>query len=206
MHTLQALASVARIRQGWVLESADNDFAWPSGAAWPARFSRLRCGGASRAETVFNGLHALHAMGVRDQDWVLVHDAARCLVSAEMVNALIDRCLVDSVGGLLAVPVADTLKSEAHGRVASTLDRSEKWLAQTPQMFPLGALIKAMQPHQSAGFAGITDEASAMEIAGFSPLLVPGSAHNFKVTFAADFALAEALLQGRQALLAKPQG
>ncbi len=100
------------------------------------------------------------------------------------------------MGGLLAQKLPDTLKSGADGRVSGTLDRSDKWLAQTPQMFRVGALIEALE---AAGDA-VTDESSAMELAGFSPLLVPGSAQNFKVTYPEDFALAEAILAGRQAL------
>ncbi len=197
MHTLQALAGVARIRQGWVVESPDNHFAWPEGASWPARFTRMACGGDSRAHSVFNGLKVLRTQGVQDRDWVLVHDAARCLVTPAMVDTLIDQCWDDPVGGLLALPVPDTLKAAAEGRVSATVDRAGKWLAQTPQMFRLGDLLAAMAPFEASGFAGITDEASAMEMAGHAPLLVPGSAHNFKVTYPPDFALAAALLQSR---------
>ena len=197
MHTLQALAGVARIRRGWVVESPGNDFEWPEAPMWPARFERIACGGASRAHSVFNGLQAMRAQGVKDHDWVLVHDAARCLVTPAMVDALIDRCWGDEVGGLLALPVPDTVKAAADGRVVATVDRADKWLAQTPQMFRLGALLAAMAPFEASGFVGITDEASAMEMAGHSPLLVPGSAHNFKVTYPPDFALAAALLQSR---------
>jgi 2-C-methyl-D-erythritol 4-phosphate cytidylyltransferase len=198
MHTLQSLAGVARIRRGWVVESPGNDFEWPDAPAWPTRFERSACGGASRAHSVFNGLLAMRAQGVQDHDWVLVHDAARCLVTPAMVNNLIDRCMADAVGGLLALPVPDTLKAAAQGRVLATVDRADKWLAQTPQMFRLGDLLAAMAPFEAAGFVGITDEASAMEMAGHSPLLVPGSAHNFKVTYPPDFALATALLQSRK--------
>jgi 2-C-methyl-D-erythritol 4-phosphate cytidylyltransferase len=197
MHTLQALAGVARIRQGWVVESPNNLFAWPEGAAWPDRFSRSACGGATRAHSVFNGLQVMRSQGVQDHDWVLVHDAARCLVTPEMVDTLIDRCMGDTVGGVLALPVPDTLKVASDHRAAATVDRADKWLAQTPQMFRLGALMAAMAPFEASGFAGITDESSAMEMAGHLPLLVPGSAHNFKVTYPPDFALAAALLQSR---------
>ena len=198
MHTVQALAGVARIRQGWVVESPGNDFPWPADPLWPAHFSRIACGGASRAHSVFNGLSALRAQGVQDHDWVLVHDAARCLVTPAMVDDLMDRCMADAVGGLLALPVPDTLKMAVHGRVASTVERADKWLAQTPQMFRLGPLLAAMAAFQASGFEGVTDEASAMEMAGHSPLLVHGSAHNFKVTYPPDFALAGALLHSRK--------
>jgi 2-C-methyl-D-erythritol 4-phosphate cytidylyltransferase len=135
----------------------------------------------------------LLAQGADAQDWVLVHDAARCLVTPTQINALIDACLPDAVGGILALKLPDTLKREANGRVAQTVDRSDKWLAQTPQMFRLGSLRAALQ---AAGDA-VTDEASAIELAGHAPLLVEGSAQNFKVTYPQDFALAEAVLRSR---------
>ena len=127
--------------------------------------------------------------------------AARCLVTPEQIDALIDACAHDSVGGLLAHKLADTLKTATAGpggvRVASTVDRSDKWLAQTPQMFRLQALHDALAAEAGSGFAGITDEASAMERLGLQPRLVEGSAQNFKVTYPADFVLAEAILRSR---------
>jgi 2-C-methyl-D-erythritol 4-phosphate cytidylyltransferase len=126
-----------------------------------------------------------------------VHDAARCLVQAEAVQRLITSCQGDAVGGLLALPLPDTLKSEAGGRVQETVSREHKWLAQTPQMFRLQALHDALAAVAGSGFAGITDEASAMERMGLAPRLVEGSAQNFKVTYPADFALAEAILRSR---------
>jgi 2-C-methyl-D-erythritol 4-phosphate cytidylyltransferase len=110
---------------------------------------------------------------------------------------LLDACWNDPVGGLLALKLPDTLKAERNGRVVATVNRSDKWLAQTPQMFRLEPLLSALAAHAEGGFAGVTDEASAMELAGHSPLLVPGSAQNFKVTYPEDFALAEAVLKGR---------
>jgi 2-C-methyl-D-erythritol 4-phosphate cytidylyltransferase len=135
----------------------------------------------------------LLAAGADPDDWVLVHDAARCLITPEQINTLIDVCAHDAVGGLLALPLPDTLKQEKHGRVVATLERTDKWLAQTPQMFRLGALQLALA---QAGDA-VTDEASAMELGGMSPLLVQGSAQNFKVTYPADFALAQSVLLAR---------
>jgi 2-C-methyl-D-erythritol 4-phosphate cytidylyltransferase len=126
-------------------------------------------------------------------DWVLVHDAARCLIMAEQIDRLIDACLPDAVGGLLALKLPDTLKSEAGGRVQATVERADKWLAQTPQMFRIGDLMQALQ---SAGDA-VTDESSAIEAMGLHPLLVEGSVQNFKVTYPQDFALAEAVLLAR---------
>lgn len=197
MHTVWALARVARLTAGLVVLSPGDDFVWPEGEAWPEQFTRKHCGGATRAHSVFNGLQALRESGARDQDWVLVHDAARCLITPDMVNALMDACMNDPVGGLLALPLPDTLKRATNGRVAATVPREDKWLAQTPQMFRLGALQTVLAAQAPAGFAGVTDEASALEMAGLQPLLVPGSAHNFKVTYPADFALAQAVLVSR---------
>jgi 2-C-methyl-D-erythritol 4-phosphate cytidylyltransferase len=157
----------------------------------------LACGGASRAESVFNGLQAMLAAGLSGQDWVLVHDAARCLVSPNSVDRLIFECQHDAVGGLLALPLPDTLKSEDGGRVVATLPREHMWLAQTPQMFRLQVLHDALAHAAGDGFAGITDEASAIERQGLQPRLVEGTAQNFKVTYPADFALAEAVLAAR---------
>jgi len=164
----------------------------------------LRSGGATRADTVANGLAALIRHGAAPHDWVLVHDAARCLITPAQIEQLIDACQYDVVGGLLALRLADTLKtSTTNGRIAGTLSRDGKWLAQTPQMFRIGLLTQALETalrHPPTGGAlPITDEAGALEKAGHSPLLVPCSAQNFKVTYAEDFILAEAVLQSRAA-------
>jgi 2-C-methyl-D-erythritol 4-phosphate cytidylyltransferase len=193
LHTLDALRAVARLDRCVVVIAPDDAF-W---ASQPVGTVLARCGGATRAESVFNGLQALLEQGADAHDWVLVHDAARCLVTPAQVDALIDACWNDAVGGLLALPLPDTLKAEADGRVAVTVDRADKWLAQTPQMFQLGALHAALAATAATGFAGVTDEASAMEMAGHRPLLVRGSAQNFKVTYPEDFALAEAVLRSR---------
>jgi 2-C-methyl-D-erythritol 4-phosphate cytidylyltransferase len=129
------------------------------------------------------------------------------LLEPEQVRRLVDRCWDDSVGGLLALPLPDTLKSEhqgdLQGRVAQTLERGGKWLAQTPQMFRVAALVQALQAAQAQGLA-ITDESSAMEAQGLSPLLVAGSAQNFKITYPEDFSLAQAVLESRQRPLEGP--
>ncbi|MDP9044340.1 MAG: 2-C-methyl-D-erythritol 4-phosphate cytidylyltransferase [Pseudomonadota bacterium] len=190
-HTLDALERVTRIETVLVVLS-------PGDAARDTHFAGTRavavpCGGATRAQSVANGLAHLSAHGVPDHDWVLVHDAARCLVRPAWIDALIDACLDDPVGGLLALPVADTLKS-AHGdRVAATIDRHAKWQAQTPQMFRLGALRAALV---HAG-PSVTDEAGAVEAYGLAPRLVPGALENFKITWPGDFELAERLLRTR---------
>jgi 2-C-methyl-D-erythritol 4-phosphate cytidylyltransferase len=190
LHTVAAFQAVPRVSGIFLVVAADDTFF--HGRAVAAQV--LPCGGDSRARSVGNGLQALLAHGAQAADWVLVHDAARCLIAPAQIEALIDACQHDAVGGLLALPLPDTLKQEVQGRVASTLARTDKWLAQTPQMFRLGALQSALL---QAGDA-VTDESSAMESLGLRPLLVPGSAQNFKVTYAADFALAEAVLQARQ--------
>ena len=194
VHTLQAFAGVARITQGVLVLAPDDAHMDGVLAAHPQPlFVTSRTGGATRAESVLAGLRALVKQGAHDTDWVLVHDAARCLVTPEQINALVDACQGDAVGGLLAHKLADTLKSESHGRVAQTVDRADKWLAQTPQMFRLGVLTQALE-HVGAA---VTDESSALEAMGMAPLLVPGNAQNFKVTYPEDFALAGAILNSR---------
>lgn len=196
-HTLQALQAVPRLAATLVVLSPDDDQferhapAFEGAGAWVAR-----CGGDSRALSVLHGLETLRERGVRDHDWVLVHDAARCLLRPAWVDRLINACQEDDVGGLLALPLADTLKQDSAGRVAATLDRQAKWLAQTPQMFRLGLLHQALVEGLT-GRADITDESSAVEALGHAPLLVPGEAENFKLTWPADFALAERLLETR---------
>jgi 2-C-methyl-D-erythritol 4-phosphate cytidylyltransferase len=191
-HTLASLGCVSRLSKVLVvLSPGDAQFA-PHVAEFDV--ATAHCGGATRAQTVRNGLDALlREHGAQRDHWVLVHDAARCLLRPEWVDALIDACLPDPVGGLLALPVADTLKIEREGRVAATLDRQAKWQAQTPQMFRIGLLIDALD---HAGDT-VTDEASAVEALGHAPRLVAASLENFKVTYPADFALAERLLRSR---------
>lgn len=193
LHTLAALQQVTRIDQIVVVVAPDDRTLDPQGEPPPQRWSVANCGGASRAETVTNGLAHLVTMGASDGDWVLVHDAARCLVTPPLVDRLIDACRADPVGGLLAQPLADTLKRARGGRVAETPDRTQHWLAQTPQMFRIGQLQQALR---QAG-PSATDEASAIEHLGLAPLLVPGSPSNIKLTYAEDFVLAEAVLRAR---------
>jgi 2-C-methyl-D-erythritol 4-phosphate cytidylyltransferase len=189
-HTLDALVRVPAL-DSLLVVVAPGDRQMPEGPGWRV----AHCGGDSRAATVANGLAELARAGASDDDWVLVHDAARCLVQPEWVARLIAACADDEVGGLLAQPLADTLKQEEGGRAAATLPRGGKWLAQTPQMFRIGLLRRALV---QAGDQ-VTDEASAVEALGLRPLLVPGSAQNIKVTWPEDFALAEAILRSRAA-------
>ncbi len=195
LHTLAAFAAVQRLQGTLVAVAPGDNFLNPYAAQ--LSFVVAGCGGATRADSVLGGLRELRQRGASERDWVLVHDAARCLITPEQIDALIDACALDAVGGLLAHKLADTLKTALTGpsgtRVSSTLDRSDKWLAQTPQMFRLGALQAAIEKIGAA----VTDEASAMEAVGLRPLLVPGSALNFKVTYPQDFALAQAVLAQR---------
>ena len=190
-HTLSALGRVAQIDATLVvLAPEDEQFeaAVPGFEGWAARV-----GGATRAETVAKGLDELIARGAQAHDWVLVHDAARCLVRPEWIQKLMLACADDEVGGLLAFPLPDTLKQSVNGRVVSTVDRAGKWAAQTPQMFRVGLLKPALLQVGAAA----TDEASAVEALGHQPLLVEAPMENFKVTWPADFALAERLLRTR---------
>ena len=190
-HTLDALQRVARIEATLVVLSPDDaqfERHVPGFAGWVAR-----CGGATRAETVANGLRELVARGAQPHDWVLVHDAARCLIRPALIDRLIDACRDDEVGGLLALPLADTLKQAQGERVAATVERAGKWAAQTPQMFRLGLL----QPALAHAGDAVTDEASAIEALGHAPRLVEGSLENFKLTWPADFELAALLLSSR---------
>ena len=160
------------------------------------RFAVQRCGGASRQASVLNGLHALAEFGAHDDDWVLVHDAARPGITPALIRALVGALKDDAVGGIMALPVADTLKRvtpNTGNRIDHTEPRDGLWQAQTPQMFRIGMLREAILRAQREGH-DLTDEASAIEWAGHTPRVVQGSLRNFKVTYPEDFDLAEAIL------------
>lgn len=200
LHTLSAFVAVARLSHTLVLLAPADDTFRDLDLPDPCTCSAVACGAATRAGTVINGLSALLALGAHDHDWVLVHDAARCLITPALIDLLIDACADDSVGGLLAVPVSDTVKLASGNRVAQTVDRSVYWLAQTPQMFRLGTLARAL----AAAGDKVTDEASAIEAMGLSPRLVEGERANFKVTVAQDFVMADAILRARAAQDGQP--
>lgn len=197
-HTLERLTSVLRPEAVIVaLATDDSDYERTLGTR--AGVDALRCGGVTRAETVRNALDAL-ASRCNAGDFVLVHDAARPCVPAEVLVRLMRELADDPVGGLLAVPVADTLKRadrSALSRVARTEDRAGLWQAQTPQMFRFGLLRAALALD---GALASTDEAQAMEAAGHAPRLVRGSAANIKITFPEDLALAAAILSAQEAM------
>jgi 2-C-methyl-D-erythritol 4-phosphate cytidylyltransferase len=161
-----------------------------------ARLAQVRTtiGGSERAESVLRGLLAIQA---NENDWTLVHDAARPCLEVADLSRIITELANDNVGGLLAVPVADTLKSaDAELRVATTMPRDKLWRALTPQMFRFGVLVRALQAVADAGVA-ITDEAAAIERIGLQPKLVVGRADNIKITLPEDLAYAEFILRTR---------
>ena len=145
----------------------------------------IPAGGATRAASVRGGL-----LGLPDDDWAIVHDAARPCLSDLMLARLLSATKNDEVGGLLALPLGDSLKEGEGKRARRTLSREKKYLAQTPQIFRAGILRAALQDD-------CDDESQAMENAGYAPLLISGDAANIKITFAEDFALAEAVLSAR---------
>jgi 2-C-methyl-D-erythritol 4-phosphate cytidylyltransferase len=195
-HAFATLESDSRIEKVFVVTMP--------GDLYSERFSKmlgleaaqmLPCGGATRAQTVLNGLREMEKHGVLDNDWVLVHDAARPCLSAQALDRLIEEVGTDVVGGILAVPVADTIKrGDEYTRAISTVPRSDLWQAQTPQMFRLVTLRNALV---DANLEQITDEASAIEAAGMRPKLVMGERGNTKVTYADDLPYVEWLLARR---------
>jgi 2-C-methyl-D-erythritol 4-phosphate cytidylyltransferase len=195
LHTLRNFEVLNGLGHAVVVVSPDDSTMQQLFDTYPQKhFQIVNKGGKTRAESVLAGLTALEQLGVDQNDWVLVHDAARCLITPELIEKLVAACEKDEVGGLLAWPLADTLKAEKQGRVAQTLVREDKWLAQTPQMFKWNLLFKALT---MAGDS-VTDEASAMEAIGMSPLLVKGAVFNFKVTYLEDASMAESILLARQ--------
>ena len=193
-HTLAALTACPDIERVWVVLAPDDPW-WPryDWSELGPKLETVRCGGATRAESVGNGLQAA-AMVAADDDWILVHDAARPCLSAAMLDALFQALADDPVGGILAVPVADTLKrADAEQRVAATEPRDGLWQAQTPQMFRYGQLEKALKNEKS-----VTDEAGAIEALGLKPKLVRADSTNLKVTYPADLALAAMILRARK--------
>lgn len=193
-HTLAALCAAPMIDRVWVVLSPEDR--WWGQYDWSElgpKLETVACGGATRAASVTNGLQAA-AMAAADDDWILVHDAARPCLSQDMLHQLVDELRDDPVGGLLAVPVADTLKrADGDQRVAATEPRDGLWQAQTPQMFRYRLLCDAL-----AACAAVTDEASAVEALGLKPKLVKGEATNLKVTYPADLGVAEWILRGRR--------
>jgi 2-C-methyl-D-erythritol 4-phosphate cytidylyltransferase len=189
-HAVRALLASPLIEVAFVVLSADDErYATHDWSAFGDRIAPLWCGGATRRDSVLNGLVAM-ANVVDPDDWVLVHDAARPCLARTDVERLIGAVGADDNGGILAVPLADTLKrADDDERIAATEPRERLWLAQTPQMFRYGTLLRAL------GAAAVaTDEAAAVEGLGLKPRLVPGNLRNLKVTYPEDVALASLVL------------
>jgi 2-C-methyl-D-erythritol 4-phosphate cytidylyltransferase len=182
-HTLEVFLAAPQIEHVYLVVSAEDAYVADVLEILPDinRLSILRCGGASRRDSVSNGLAAI--TGLRADDWVLVHDAARPGLTVALIDKLIAEVANHAVGGLLALPVVDTVKRLQDGKL-ETVARAGLWLAQTPQMFRYQLLRDAL-----AVASEVTDEASAIEAAGYTPLLVEGHARNMKLTMPEDIAL-----------------
>jgi 2-C-methyl-D-erythritol 4-phosphate cytidylyltransferase len=194
-HALTTLCACPDIKTVFVVLAPDDEhFRTYDWSHCGDKLETLYCGGQTRAESVANGLMASE---IEPDDWVLVHDAARpCLTQAQLAR-LIGELRDDEVGGILAVPVADTLKrADSARRIAHTENRDGLWQAQTPQMFRTGLLMEALQTAPN-----VTDEASAVEALGLHPKLVASESTNFKVTYPQDIRLAALLLAGGEKLL-----
>ena len=180
-----------------VLSPGDREFARHDWSAFAGRLEPLYCGGETRRDSVYNGLVAAMA-AVQADDWMLVHDAARPCLPARDLESLVREAGGDEIGGILALPAADTVKKASKDeagavRIAGTEDRGQLWLAQTPQMFRCGLLAQALRDARGA----VTDEAGAIEQLGLRPRLVAGSRENIKVTYPGDLGIAEAILARR---------
>jgi 2-C-methyl-D-erythritol 4-phosphate cytidylyltransferase len=190
-HALAPLCHCEDIAQVWVVLSPED--VWWEAQDWSdlgPRLKALRCGGATRGESVARGLAVIGDI-VSEDDWMLVHDAARPCLSPALLARLCEAVRNDPVGGLLALPVTDTLKrADTVSRVLVTEAREGLWQAQTPQMFRYGLLRQAL-----ASSSAVTDEASALEAMGYRPLLVQSEARNFKLTYPADLEFAERVLK-----------
>ena len=187
-HTIQVFFNHPRIASIHLALNPADEF-WRSLALEPSSKLKLHyTGGENRAATVLN---TLNAIDVASDDWILVHDAARPGLTPQMLDKLLSELEHDPVGGLLALPLADTLKqSDAFNHVAKTIPRAQLWQAQTPQMFRYGLLKQALTTYNGQS----TDEAEAVEALGLQPKLVQGELRNLKVTYPQDLALLEALL------------
>ncbi|MBA4143501.1 MAG: 2-C-methyl-D-erythritol 4-phosphate cytidylyltransferase [Nitrosospira sp.] len=194
-HALRTMWASPRLSAIFVvLAPGDSEWARHDWSEFSNKLIVLECGGATRAESVLNGLKtARKVSSLADDDWILVHDAARpCLTKVQLDN-LMDELADDEVGGLLAVPVADTLKrSDGNSRVERTESREKLWQAQTPQMFRYRLLVEALS---TTGGGTMTDDAGAIEALGLHPRLVPSDTRNLKVTYPQDLALAELILR-----------
>ncbi len=191
-HSIKAFLACQEIKCIYVIISPEDTWLERIAASCPGRDSGrvrfLRCGGATRRETVTNGLNAMSTECARN-DWILVHDAARPGLTPGLVRRLIQAVAGKHAGGILALPVADTVKRQTEKRVG-TVSREGLWLAQTPQMFPYAILREALGKYEN-----VTDEAGAVEAMGLNPHLVEGHLCNTKITRPSDLALVETLMK-----------
>jgi len=193
-HSLKVFKENPRIKSVNIVLSAEDQIWQTQAIAREAGITVHRCGGDTRARTVLNGLESMR--DVAEEDWVLVHDAARPGLSQNLLNRLLDELADDPIGGLLAIPLSDTLKrADLSGKVARTEPRENLWQAQTPQMFRYGLLKEALRAVGDSP----TDEAQAVEALGHKPRLVLGDLSNLKITYARDLVLVEALMRSEQA-------
>lgn len=198
VHTIRSIARF-KLLQGILVGLSAGDRWWSQAQD---RLQDLDCpieiyeGGTERADTVLSGLERISLKGGAD-NWVLVHDAVRPLVRSSDIESLVDSVSGNVDGGLLAQPVADTLKSENDGCSVGTVDRSHLWRALTPQYFPVDRLMQALIQSKDFGVA-VTDEASAMEFIGARPRLVPAHTDNIKLTYPSDLDIAKVLLANKK--------
>ena len=197
VHTLKVFLNSVRIAQVHLVLSPDDAHFESLAVMQSPKLTVHYCGGESRAQSVSNGLIAMQNL-IADDDWVLVHDAARPCLSVDLLNHLLDTLQDDAVGGLLAIPLAETLKrADTHNKVVKTEPREHLWQAQTPQMFRYALLKQALE-----NFVGVpTDEAQAIEALGYAPTLVRGDLRNLKITYPQDLAFAELILKQQKAAL-----
>ena len=192
-HVLDTFASHGALTHTYVVVSPEDSYIDEIIEAAPhlsEKITVLRIGGATRRDSVLNGLLAV-AKVVSANDWVMVHDAARPGLSHALIDRLIQELREDDVGGLLAIPVADTIKRSTQDRRSmATVPREDLWAAQTPQMFRYATLVQALETN-----VNVTDEASAIEKLGLQPRLIEGSLRNSKITLPGDITLAEYYLK-----------
>lgn len=194
--TVRLFLKAAHLHSGVIVHGKADRYFTPFSDIGGERLKYIE-GGASRAESVYNGLQLLvEEQGV--EGWVIVHDAARPGLSVEELNHFIRSVLKDSpaAGGIMALPAQDTLKVVEEERIRKTLDRSQVWQAQTPQMFPLKLLYELLGDGLKKGL-NLTDEASVLEYNGLSPQIYRGYAHNFKITYPEDLTLMRLYLEAR---------
>lgn len=194
-HALNTLCHFPKIASVFVvLAPDDSEWLKHDWSEFSDKLIVLNCGGTTRSMSILNGLKAVpEKLSIGDNDWVLVHDAARPCLSETLLKKLVDQLADDTVGGLLAVPLADTLKrSNVSSRVECTESRKDLWQAQTPQMFRYKLLVDALSRPSSKA---MTDDASAVEELGLHPKLVLSDTRNLKITYPQDIILAELILR-----------